>query len=109
MGWLTGAVAEQIDSFVRIYETKTIGVIWLSVRFSFFRCISKCVSVRKICLLFINKGNRRKNNAYFKGKQRYNVKKIKPHPLSSVAVEISSPRKPGGGGGVKSAGGGDLE
>jgi hypothetical protein len=49
----------------------------------------------------------RKNNGLIKGKQKDNVNKVKPHSLSSVAVELSSPRKLQEG--VKSAGRGDCE
>ncbi len=42
--------------------------------------------------LYKNKSDTRKNNGTFKGKQRNNVNKAEQHPLSSVAVEISSPR-----------------
>jgi hypothetical protein len=38
--------------------------------------------------------NKRKNNATFIDKQRDYVNKAKPLPLSAIAVEISSPKKP---------------
>jgi hypothetical protein len=47
------------------------------------------------------------NNVTFKGKQRNNVNKAEPHPLSSVVVEISSPRNQRGS--KISWGGGDCD
>jgi hypothetical protein len=44
------------------------------------------------CQVFLLK--KRKNNATFIDKQRDYVNKAKPIPLSAVAVEISSPKKP---------------
>jgi hypothetical protein len=54
------------------------------------------------------KCSKRKNNATIKGKQRDNVNKAKAPSTFSIAVEISSPRKPYGWS-KKSAGGGDCE
>jgi hypothetical protein len=63
--------------------------------FSSFYAFLIVVSTRKRCLHIKIRCKKRKTSATFKGKQRDN--EYKAHPLSAVAVEISSERNHPGG------------
>ncbi len=81
-----------IDSFVWISETT--GVVWFSVRFLYFLCISNCCFYGKKMYLHIIKCNNGKNKLLSKVNKEIMQTMPSPRPLSAVAVEISSQRKP---------------
>ncbi len=88
-----------VDCFVWISET--IG----AVRYGFlsgvppFNAFLIVVFIGTRCSYIKIKCNKRKRNAIFKANKEKMQTKPSPHPLSAVAVKITSPRKPWGGGG----------